>query len=186
MAWAMYGSAMVREKTDLTPYTLASFAHRHYRNGRRFAGSSTTDAMSPGTRHAGRSEVSSLDSYTADEDGYDLADVLADPRLDNRPLEQVRVNHDYPLIVKRSQLSRRARQVWRELLKDYGDGHVTRLAKKLHVTPGRICQAKTELATALEEWGYRPRGWKHNRGRPRLTVITGRRHVGGAAHASSV
>ena len=72
-----------------------------------------------------------------------------------------------------------------ELLKDYSDGHVTRIAKKLGVSPGRICQAKTELATALEEWGYRPRGWKRsNQGKWRRSVAISKRQVGGGLHAS--
>ena len=168
-AWMMYVSATARGKASATsskglatPCSLTLYANRLFDSGRRFAGTSSTDAMADGTRVAGRAVVASLDAYAADPDGYDLADVLADRRLDNRPLERVRVDHDYRFIIKNSSLSPRANQVWRHLLKDWGPGHVTRIAKRLKVSPGRVCQAKTELAGALESWDYRPYGWKRS------------------------
>lgn len=167
-AWIMYQSAARRGKASsaskegaATPATLARYSNRSYDSGRRFCGSSSTDVMADGTRQTGRSTVHTL-GRRKEDDEHDMAGVLADPRIDTQPLERVRVNHDYPFMIEMSPLSRRARQVWKCLLSDWGPGHVVRIAKRLKVSPGRVCQAKEELAKAFEAWDYRPRGWRRS------------------------
>lgn len=178
-AWQMFVAATAKgkvvenntpsgKKGMATSCSLAWYANRLYDSGRRFGGSSATDAMGDGTRSAGRSNIISFDHEVQKETA--LHEQLACSRLDNRPDEQCRVDHDYPYIMENSDLSANAQRIWRELLLDHTPGHVTRIAKKMKRSPGRVCQGKRELADALESWGYTGPVCKRkgkSRGRPR-------------------
>ena len=140
----------------ITPFYCVTFAAKHYRKGRRIAGYSSTDATSEATRVKGRAHVVSIESADENDTRLSVAETLADKHIDQRPLEQVRVNLDYQTIFRREKVSKKAREVFRLMSATRGYGANAEIAAQLGVTPGRISQMKTELATALEKYGYAP------------------------------
>jgi hypothetical protein len=144
----------------ITPFHAVVYAVKHYRQGRRLAGYSSTDVMSDATQIKGRCKVVSLESAAPRESGdrhsLTLAETLADRRQDNSPFEQVRQNMDYPSILRNERVSRKARKVFMVLTQDRTLGHGQRMACELKVTPGRVTQLKGELAEALARHDYGP------------------------------
>ena len=140
----------------ITPFYCVTFAAKHYRKGRRIAGYSSTDATSEATRVKGRAHVVSIESADQHDSSLSVAETLADKHIDQRPLEQVRVNLDYQTIFRREKVSKKAREVFRLMSATRGRGANTEIAAELHVTPGRVSQIKAELARALEKYGYGP------------------------------
>ena len=63
---------------------------------------------------------------------------------------------DYAHILKREKVSAKAREVFRLLSAVHGCGQVKQIAQALKVSPGRVCQLKSELARALARHGYGP------------------------------
>ena len=140
----------------ITPYHAVVFAAKHYRKGRRIAGYSSTDVSSEATKIKGRVHIVSIESADEHDTGHSVAEMLADNRMDQRPLEQVRVNFDYKAIFRREKVSRKAREVFRLMSATRGYGANQDIAAELGVTPGRVSQIKAELARALEKYGYGP------------------------------
>ena len=157
----------------ITPFHAVNFAAKHYRAGRRLAGTSSTDVMSEATQIQGRCQVVSLSSIAEHnaETGRPLpySEVLADRRQDNNPLEKVRQNMDYPLILRQERMSRQARKVFRLLAEVRGRGANTVIAHELKVSPGRVSQIKDQLAEALARHDYRPASAR--RSRPRGAAV---------------
>jgi len=161
-AWTWLLSATEKGRIDkLTAYSMARYARLLFRSGRRFAGSSSTDALGESTRAQGRTKIVRLEDL---EDGKTnaslracvIAEALTDSRRP-RPDEQTRTEYDFGLVRQDSQLSDRARQVFERLLLDHEHGHGVRIADELGVSPPRICQIKRdELALALARIGYAP------------------------------
>ena len=140
----------------INPYQAVVYATKHYRKGRRIGGYSSTDVSSEATRVKGRVHVVSLESPDENDPRMSVAEMLADRHTDQRPLERVRVNFDYRAIFRREKVSKKAREVFRLMSATRGYGANAEIAAQLGVTPGRISQMKTELATALEKYGYGP------------------------------
>jgi len=144
----------------ITPFHAVDFAVRQYRQGRRMGGYSSTDVTSEATQRLGRSRVVSLsDLLPRDrETGHPMAisEVLADRRRNNSPYEQARQNMDYPGILRQERVSRKARKVFKLLTQVRGQGAGLVMAHTLRLSPGRICQLKDQLATALAKHGYGP------------------------------
>ena len=162
----------------ITPFHAVVFAVKRYRTGRRMAGSSITDVMAEGTQLRGRSKVVSLSAITEHdaETGrpLPLSEVLADRRQDNNPLEQVRRNLDYPGILRKERISRKAREVFHLLSEVRGPGAGLVMAQELKVSPGRVCQLKSELAVALARHDYGPPPTTNRRVKPKSTPSTAR------------
>ena len=145
----------------LTPFHLVSYAVQQQRVGRRMAGSSSTDVLSDLTRIKRGTRVISLSQPAMGSDNYEghrssLAEMLSDRRVDRSPFEQVRQNLDYPEILKREQVSKKAKEVFRLLAVVRGRGQNQTIARMLRVSPGRICQLKGKLAKALAKHQYGP------------------------------
>lgn len=145
---------------NVTPFHAVVFALKHYRAGRRIAGFSSTDVTSEAAQIKGRAKIVSINSI-AERDAdtgrpLPLSEVLADRRQSNNPYEHVRQNLDYPLILRKERVSRKARRVFHLLSQIRGHGAGQTIATELKVSPGRICQLKDELADALERHGYAP------------------------------
>jgi len=76
--------AAERKGQPYTPGTIAYYAIKNVKAGRRSTGSSTTDVMAPGTQLQGRAAIRSLDEPVTladdgDQDDLDLHDLLASP-----------------------------------------------------------------------------------------------------------
>jgi len=162
-AWITFRSARKNGKTSdvatqgcATPATLAFYTNRLYDSGRRFVGTHRNDVLAAACRAKKRSLAD-----VADEDG-EVVEVLADHRVENRPLEKLRVKHDYPYILRHSGLSRQALTVLVKVLEDNTVGSSTRIARELGISPGRVTQIKQEIATAFAEYNYYPAGWPRN------------------------
>lgn len=144
----------------ITPYFAVVYAVRQYRAGRRMGGTSSTDVMAETAQVKGRAKVVSLNSIVECDSQtgrpMPLSEVLADRRQDNSPLENVRKNHDYHVILRKERVSRQARTVFRLLAEVRGQGACQVIAHELKVSPGRISHIKSELAEALERNDYGP------------------------------
>lgn len=144
---------------NVTPYHLVVYAVKHFWQGRRMAGYSTTDVMSEATRRRGRVTVMSMSSpigHNSDEDTPTLAEVLADRGDDADPFEATRRNRDYGDIFDNEGISMKARRTFDMLSADRGLGCGMRIARALGVSSGRVTQLKDELAAALGRHGYGP------------------------------
>jgi hypothetical protein len=141
----------------ITPFHAVVYAVKHYRQGRRMAGYSSTDVMSEATQIKGRCKVVSLSSVSETGDSpLTLSETLADRRQDNNPFEQVRKNLDYPAILRKEKVSRKARKIFSLVAADRSLGQGERIATALRMSPGRVCQLKTQLAEALAKYDYVP------------------------------
>jgi hypothetical protein len=142
----------------ITPFHAVVYAVKHYRQGRRMAGYSSTDVMAEATQIKGRCKVVSLASVPEEsKDGsMTLAETLADRRQDNSPFEQVRQNMDYPSILRKERVSRKARKIFGLVATDRSTGQGERIAMALRMSPGRVCQLKSQLAEALAKHDYAP------------------------------
>jgi hypothetical protein len=155
-AWQWCLRAFERDKLDqLNARMLSLYAARLFRSGRRFAGSSSHDALSPQTRGAVR--LYSIEGGPEDAEGrpQSMANLLIDGRR-TPPPESARVNLDYPLALRKSKLPQKGRKCFRQLVKDNGRGHVLRISRAIHVSPARVCQLKELLRTALRSIDYGP------------------------------
>ena len=161
-AWTWLLSATEKGRIDkLTAYSMARYARLLFRSGRRFAGSSSTDALGESTRAQGRTKIVRLEDL---EDGKTnaslpaclISNALVDSRR-ARPDEQTRVEHDFGLVRNDPELSDRARQVFEGLLLDHEHGCGKRIAEELGVSQPRVVQIKhDELGPALARIGYAP------------------------------
>ena len=150
---------------NLTPFWLVSFAARHYRSGRRFTGSSSTDVMSERARVLGRVRVVSLDrderpahrhSHRPEPDEHAIEAAVAGMNREDEPFENVRRRHDYPWILREEKLGRKARQIFKAYGEDWTTGVGKRLASQLQISTGRVCQLKDRVGAALQRHGYGP------------------------------
>lgn len=138
----------------ITPYWAVVYATRQFKAGRRFAGTSSTDATSEATQRRGRSRTVSIDHVTEHSGrGLTLSQRLADRRHDS-PLQHTRRNLDYPQIIQDEVKSKRARQLWTLLIETHGQARVNDLANALGVSASRVCQLRERLAEALRRRGY--------------------------------
>jgi hypothetical protein len=155
-AWQWCLSAFTKGKLDqLNARMLSLYAARLFRSGRRFAGSSAHDVLSPQTR--GSVHLYSIESGPDDARGrpQSMASLLIDGRRIPPP-ESARVNIDYPLALRKSKAPRKAGRCLRALARDNGPGHVLRVAQTLHISPARVCQLKGCLRSALRAIDYGP------------------------------
>ena len=165
----------------MTPFTAVRFFGRSYLAGRRFAGSSRTDVLADGTRKSGRVRVVSFSSLVEAPTDQGLAlmplsKLRPSNRHDDDPAENVRVNFDYPTILRLEHASDKARRVFGFVAGTLGSGSQTALARELGVSPARITQIKGELADGLARHDYQfvPRRscrQARTRGRPRGRII---------------
>lgn len=154
-SWASFVSADRQGKTSAegknhaSAGTLAWYANRSVTAGRRFAGSSTTDTLADGTRAAEKVTLVSLDADS--DNGHFLRESVSDTRSWANPLDATRRRLDWRLIAKRC--NRRQRRVLSLLVRGYGTGEI---AERVRVTPGRVCQIRTELQGVIRSVGYGP------------------------------
>jgi hypothetical protein len=155
-AWQCCLGAYEKGKLDqLNARMLSLYAAKLFRSGRRFAGSSSHDVMSPQAHSS--VQFCSVERGLDDTEGspQSIANLLVDSRRAPPP-ESARINLDYPLALRKSKMPRKGRKCFRHLVKDNGPGHVLRIAQAIHVSPARICQLKARLRSALRAIDYGP------------------------------
>jgi len=153
---AALGAARRGRLCKLTPFWCVIFASRQWRQGRRFAGYSSTCAMSEASRIKHGFKVVSLEAIDEEADGeafIRLDESLADHDADD-PFDVVRRGMDYPYIMEREGVSPKARRTLTFLAENQGGSRQLDLAAELKVSPGRITQLKGELAAALAKYDY--------------------------------
>jgi hypothetical protein len=155
VAWD--GKAVDRQHTA-TPNSVATFAIAAYTTGREALGSDTTDALSPGTRRAGKATVMHLDG---DHLGVEKIDVPAQliSGTGTDPAATVRRQMDWEAIGRRC--TPNARRTLVMLARGWRPGEI---ATRLKVTPGRVTQLKQQIAEVARSLGYSPpsRPFRHN------------------------
>ena len=155
LAWAH--SAARRGRLDrLTPFWCVIFASRHWRQGRRFAGYSSTCVMSEAARLKHGIKITSLESVDeeADDEAFMLfRESLADAAAED-PFDVVRRSQDYPAIMDLEGVSPKARRTFTFLADTAARGKQCDLAAELMVSQGRITQLKDELGAALSKYDY--------------------------------
>ena len=153
---AALGAARRGRLCKLTPFWCVIFASRQWRQGRRFAGYSSTCAMSEASRIKHGFKVVSLEAIDeeADHEAYiSLDESLADRNAED-PFDIVRRREDYPAIMDLEGVSPKARRTFMFLAENQGGSRQLDLAAELKVSPGRITQLKGELAAALAKYDY--------------------------------
>jgi len=133
--------------------SMAYYAVQGVRSGRRMAGSSSTDVLSPQTQIMGRAKVQSLDAMPvldgSAEGGawWSCTEALVDRRVWERPPERVRIKLDYGAFLRWPRVTEQERQVFNMLARGYGTGEI---AEKLEVSAPRVCQIKQAIGEKLE------------------------------------
>ena len=136
--WQGFLSAWKRGKAwRVTPYTLTSFAHRHYRAGRRICASGRSDAMSESTRIAGVE----LGEHNELDNPYFL--TLG------RSLPHVRWKLDLATVIQ--SLPRRQRMVLALMALGWRTGEI---ARQIGVSPPRVVQIIDQIGMAFHLAGY--------------------------------
>jgi hypothetical protein len=147
-AAAMLHSAEAAGK-KVAASTVAYFAIKLIRSGRRSTGSSGTDVMSPRTQLAGRTRIVSFDEplgFDEAGDSITLADVLADDRKDDPSMLAAR-NLDWETFIGKQ--TRRGKR----LLAVVAEGSTLRHgARLLGLSDSGIQLEKKKLAVALQEF----------------------------------
>ena len=162
-SWEWLLAADKKGKLDKpTPFSLATFAWKMWKCGRRFAVSANVrDVMSEQARAGGRMtghHLDDLETKAVEHSimGRAIAAALIDSRIP-RPDEEARTEHDLALVRKDPELSDRAAQLFDLLIEDHETGHGKRVAAELGVSQARIVQIKRgELAPRLARIGYGP------------------------------
>jgi hypothetical protein len=146
-AAAMLHGAEAAGKT-VAASTVAYFAVKLTRSGRRSTGSSTADVMHPGTQLAGRTRMVSFDEplgFDEAGDSITLADVFDNKQDD--PSTQAARNLDWDTLIGKQ--TRRGR----ELLAVVAEGSTLRHgARLLGLSDSGIQLEKKKLAVALQEF----------------------------------
>jgi hypothetical protein len=155
LAWKMFMSAHARGRIDMdgntaqeglppiTACSLAWFANRSYDSGRRFCGQNRTDALSDGTRIAGRVEVTSL------ECGDVLQEALTDHRAGTDPAPTVQARLDWSAFGQCGLLNHKSKAALPLLAAGYRNGQ---LAEALGVSDARSCQIKGLIGKAATKF----------------------------------
>jgi DNA-directed RNA polymerase specialized sigma24 family protein len=132
--------------------TLADYAVRHVRSGRRLCGQlKSKDVFSPRAQHRGGFKVevlacstrTSLDALYADPQGQDEMDAMEERLTDNMQTpvpDQAAFRIDYPAWL--SQLGARNREIAEDMTLDLG---TLELADRHKMSPGRISQLRREF-----------------------------------------
>ncbi len=132
-----------------TPGTIAYFAIRNLKQGRRSTGSSTVDALAPGTQLLGRATMRSMDEPVMlgddPDDDVTLHDVLAAKGEDTACAAARRMDWDEVGLDPRE----------RGILHGTVVGmQVRELAERYHVTPARIVQLRQGTGDRIQQaWG---------------------------------
>jgi len=150
MAWKNHVHCVAEEKSIGAP-SLAHYAIQGVRSGRRFAGSSSTDVLSPRAQIMGRARVQSLNVALPqpDDDGtawWTCTQALVDKRIWEHPPERVRIKLDYVKFLALPHVTLQEREVFNLLARGYGTGEI---AQRLEVSAPRICQLKRAIADKL-------------------------------------
>jgi len=139
-AWKNHFHYSMKGK-QLPVSSVAHYAVQNVRMGRRFAGTSSTDALSPRTKLLGRSRVSRF------VEGFSVSKALMNKRTWENPLEAVRIKLDYAKFLRLPDVKEQERKVFRLI----AQGHTTaEIAEKMKVTPPRICQIKNSIGRKLK------------------------------------
>jgi hypothetical protein len=116
-----------------------------------------TDVTAPQAQITKGISVVSLDAPCADDPDSPrtMGSILADTRHP-RPYDETRINLDFKAAMKRPGLPRKGRRVFGLMIRDHDLGYGRKIAKKMNISPARLCQLKNCLATAFTEVGYQP------------------------------
>jgi len=137
-AWQIFLSAWTRDQADrITPFTLALYSYRHYRAGRRFAGSGRLDAMSDLSRAKGKVKLIGIE------------ETNRSPCQDH--CEVVRWKLDLAAMIR--SLTARQRLVLALTAAGWRNGEI---ASQLGVSPSRVTQIMDQVGVAFMKAGYGP------------------------------
>jgi len=129
--------------------SLAHYAILGVKSGRSLCGQSTTDVLAKGTCLLGRARVQSLSAawpVGSNPGWWDCSEALVDNRIWERPLERVRIRHDYGAFLRWKHLTQQERRVFKLIA--LGNG-TKEIAEKLEVSAPRVCQLKDSLGRKL-------------------------------------
>ncbi|MFP4027423.1 MAG: hypothetical protein ACLFWL_06500 [Candidatus Brocadiia bacterium] len=147
MAWQNFFHCCHEDKSPGAS-SIAYYAVKNVRSGRRFAGSSSTDVMSRKTQQMGRCRVTHTGA-SADENTDGPTVPLIDHRTWMRPFHRARVELDYPEFLDRPEVTDREERVFEML----ADGRLGKeIAEGLQVSQPRVTQIKKSLAGKMMEF----------------------------------
>jgi hypothetical protein len=134
MALLSYNS-LVRRGKEVFFSPILNYAIKHYRQGRRFTGSNSTDVHSEETQRLGRSKLHQLSEYDDEQvnKGLDTREFMEDRRVNVADTVQFVIDYEDWL----SNQSARDQQIIKDLSYGYTTGDV---AKKYAVSDGLISQ----------------------------------------------
>jgi hypothetical protein len=146
IAFDIYRS-LVRRGKEIFYSTIANFAIKRYKSGRRFAGSSTTDVLSDETRILGRCEICSLSPMYSNEGELPF---LLDWKSNAADIVQFKM--DFNETWYRQQPS-----VDRSIIRDLMMGETTGdIARKHHLTPSAVSHKKRQYAASWKAFNDPP------------------------------
>lgn len=125
--------------------SIAHYAVQKVKAGRRVAGTSSTDVLSPRTQQLGRSRLLRT-GRRAEDDGRGPTVPLIGRRTWMRPARRARVELDYPEFLFRPEVTAQERKVFKLLAKGYSG---VEIAGKLGGSPPRVFQVKSSLGEKL-------------------------------------
>ena len=152
LSWQNYLHCMTAQK-HVAASSLAHYAMLSVRYGRRLCRQSSSDVLAEITHLLGRACVQSLNAVpepaTAEPTGdnwWDSSECLVDRRIWERPLERVRLRHDYGRFLGLLTVTPQERLVFRLLTEGHGTNEI---ASRLRVTAPRVCQLKGAIGRKL-------------------------------------
>ena len=148
LCWKNHLHCTAVQKAISAP-SLAHYAILGVKSGRSLCGQSSTDVLAKRTRLLGRAHVQSLSAARAVSSNpgwWDCSEALVDSRVWERPLERVRIRHDYGAFLRWKPVTQQEREVFK--LITLGNG-TKEIAEKLEVSAPRVCQLKGSLGRKL-------------------------------------
>jgi hypothetical protein len=144
LAWQNHLHCSLAGKSPGAP-SIAHYAVKNVRCGRRFAGTSSTDVHSEKTQMMGRATVSHTGN-PPDSIGDGPTTPLIDHRTWMRPFHRTRVEMDYPDFLEQEEVTDQERTVFAML----AEGRMGKeIAAELDVSQPRVCQIKKSLSRKL-------------------------------------
>ena len=148
LCWKNHLHCMAGHKAISAP-SLAHYAILGVKSGRSLCGQSSTDVLAKRTRLLGRARVRSLSAarpVSSDPGWWDCSEALVDNRVWERPLERVRIRHDYGAFLRWKPVTQQEREVFKLIA--LGNG-TKEIAEELQVSAPRVCQVKDSLGRRL-------------------------------------
>ena len=173
LSWKNFLHCLAEHK-PVAAASLSHYALLAVKSGRTLCGQSSTDVLARRTLLLGRAHVQNLNAFRtaglptgADDGWWDGSEALVDKRTWERPLERVRIKHDYGVFLALQGVTPQERRVFNLIAENYRTGEI---ARRMGVSAPRVCQIKGALARKLREFlgpGVEPEGHALRRGSQR-------------------